>query len=278
MTKYVILNSDDFGISDGVNRGVIEAHLNGLVSSTCTMTNMPAAGDGIQQAQAKVPNLGLGLHLTLSFGKPVSSPKAVPSLVDSDGQFPQSYDGLMGKLTIFNPDELQAEVQAQFDRFVELAGQLPTHIDSHHRAAYIHPASFERMCKLCAEHDLPMRRPVAFDYPQLNASLPTNSDGKLVETLRAIYEKYDSPRCTDTLADTFQWERGSRLELFQSVLSNVGDGYTEVICHVGYADDLTESYAEPREDELRAVLHPDLRKTAEAHDIQFISFADLPKR
>lgn len=277
MTKYVIFNSDDFGISDGVNRGVIEAHLDGLLSSTCTMSHMPAAADGIKQAQAKAPTLGLGLHLTLSFGKPILPAAVVPSLVDGDGYFPQSYDGLMDKLPSFGADELQSEVQAQFDRFVELAGTLPTHIDSHHRGAYLHPASFEAMCKLCAEYDLPMRRPALLYNPDSYGSTPMNHDGTLAQQLKAIYEKYDSPRCTDHLMDTFQWERGSRLELFQSVLARVVEGYTEVICHVGYADGLTESYAEPRENELAAVIHPDLRQTAQKHQIQFITFADLPK-
>jgi len=278
MTKYVILNSDDFGISDGVNRGVIEAHLNGVLSSTCTMTNIPSAGDGIQQAQAKAPKLGVGLHLTLSFGKPVLSPDQVPSLVDSEGQFSQSYGGLMEKLPTFAGDELRAEVKAQFDRFVELAGTTPTHIDSHHRGAYLHPASFDAMCQLCAEHDLPMRRPTVLYNPYSFDDIPINTDGTLFEQLKAIYEKHGSPRCPDQLADTFQWERGDRLGLFQSVLSSVGEGYTEVICHVGYAEGLAESYAEPREDELAAVLHPDLRKTIEANQIQLITFADLPSR
>lgn len=276
MTKYVIFNADDFGISDGVNRGIIEAHRDGLLSSTCTMVNMSAAGDGIRQAQQKAPELGVGLHLTLSFGKPVSSPAMVSSLVDSDGNFPQTSRDLMERLSQFDANELQAEIQAQFDRFVTLAGQLPTHIDSHHRGAYLHPASFEVMCKLCKEHDLPMRRPALLYNPQAYDHIPLNNDGNLYQQLRDIYEKYDSPRCPDHIADTFQWERGDRLPLFQSVLSKVKDGYNEVICHVGYAEGLKEAYAEPREDELSAVIHPELKQTADSLGIEFVTFADLP--
>lgn len=276
MTKYVIINSDDFGISEGVNRGILEAHNNGVLTSTCTMVNMPAAADGIQQAHAKAPDLGVGLHLTLSFGQPVSSPKHVPTLVDANGLFPQTYDQMMDRYPMFSEDDLEREVQAQFDRFVELADQLPTHIDSHHRAAYLHPASFEVMCRLCAEHELPMRRPTWIDHPAGFDNVSTNIDGTLVDQLRAIYEKYGSPHCTDNLGETFQWERGDRLPLFQSVLAGVTDGYTEVICHVGYADGLTESYTAPREDELAAVLHPALHKTIVSNAIELITFADLP--
>jgi chitin disaccharide deacetylase len=276
MTKYLIFNSDDFGISDGINRGVIEAHQNGIVSSTCTMSNMPSAEAGIQLAQSSAPKLGVGLHLTLSFGMPVSPPESVPSLVVEDGQFAQNYQQLMKKLPVYTDEDLQTELQAQFDHFVKLAGCLPSHIDSHHRAAYVHPASFEVMCRLCAEHDLPMRRPTWLDNAQGYEGMPTNADGTLVEQLRVIYEKYDSPRCPENIVDTFHWERGSRVELFKTVVSNIGDGVTEIVCHVGYAEGLNEDYTFQREDELEAITHADLIELVKSNDIRLITFADLP--
>ncbi len=277
MTKYVIFNSDDFGISDGVNRGVIEAHNDGLLSSTCTMINVQSAVNGIRQAQEKAPKLGVGLHFTLSFGKPVLPANEVSSLVRSDGRFPQTYDGLTEQLPQYDATELANEIHAQFDRFVEIAGILPTHMDSHHRGAYLHPASFEVMCTLCKEHNIPMRRPALLYAPHGYDNLPNNPDGTLYEQLKAIYEKYDSPRCPDRIVDTFEWERGDRLPRFKEILSNIEAGYTEVICHVGYADGLQEAYSEPREDELIAVKHPELRQVAEQNNLEFVTFADLPK-
>lgn len=276
MTKYVIINSDDFGISEGVNRGIVEAHQKGVLSSTCTMSNMPDAGEGIKLAQSTAPKLGLGLHLVLSFGVPVSPAEKVPSLVFAEGQFAQTYRQLMEKLPVYTDEDLETELQAQFDHFVEMAGRLPTHIDSHHRAAYVHPASFELMCRLCAEHDLPMRRPTWLDNAASYADLPTNADGKLVEQLSAIYEKYGRPRCPQFIADTFRWERGSRLDLFKSVVAGVRDGYTEIVCHVGYAQGLNEDYTFQREDELEAIIHADLRETVTANEIELISFLNLP--
>jgi len=275
MTKYLIMNSDDFGITDGVNRGIIEAHHNGILSSTCTMSNMPSAEAGIQLAQSTAPKLGVGLHLTLSFGAPVSAPDRVPSLVFGDGQFAQDYQQLMEKLPIYTDEDLETEMQAQFDHFVELAGRVPTHIDSHHRAAYVHPASFEVMCRLCAEHDLPMRRPAWLDDEGSYAGLPTDADGTLVDQLRMIYKKYGSPRCPDRTGDTFHFGLGSRVELFQSVVSDVKDGYTEIVCHVGYADGLQEAYNVQREDELEAVTHADLMALVQSKGIKLITFADL---
>ena len=275
MTKYLIVNSDDFGISEGVNRGIIEAHHKGILTSTCTMSNMPFAEAGIKLAQSTAPKLGVGLHLTLSFGAPVSAPKRVPSLVFADGKFAQNYQQLMEKLPAYTDDDLEREMQAQFDHFVDMAECLPTHIDSHHRAAYVHPASFEVMCRLCAENDLPMRRPAWLDNEESYAGLPNDADGTLVAQLRMIYEKYGSPPCPDQTGDTFHWELGSRLDLFQSVVGDVQEGITEIVCHVGYAEGLQEAYNIQREDELKAVIHPDLMSVIQSKGIQLITFADL---
>src|SRR5690606_15751033 len=96
-------------------------------------------------AHNQAPKLGLGLHLVLSYGKPVSAPETVPSLVDENGLFPQTYQGLMDKLTGYAAEDLDREFRTQFKRFLDLAGHKPDHIDSHHRAAYLHPAAFEVM-------------------------------------------------------------------------------------------------------------------------------------
>src|ERR687896_2728566 len=82
--RQLVVNADDFGISRGVNRGIVEAHRSGLVTSASLMANLPAAEDALTRA-ATCPDLGLGLHLTLSAGRPLSPPEQLPSLVDGTG-------------------------------------------------------------------------------------------------------------------------------------------------------------------------------------------------
>src|SRR5918999_6510924 len=84
--RQLVVNADDFGISRGVNRGIVEAHRSGLVTSASLMANLPSAEDALTRA-AICPDLGLGLHLTLTAGRPLLPPAAVPTLVDPDGQF-----------------------------------------------------------------------------------------------------------------------------------------------------------------------------------------------
>jgi hypothetical protein len=85
--RQLIVNADDFGYSSGVNRGILEAHRQGIVTSTSVMVNQRAAPAGTKQALTDAPDLGLGLHLILTQGRPVLPPGQVPSLVGGDGRF-----------------------------------------------------------------------------------------------------------------------------------------------------------------------------------------------
>ncbi len=129
--KYLIVNADDFGASAGINRGILEAHRHGILTSTSLMVNMPASEEAATLA-AGAARLSVGLHVnfTNEGGAPV-----VP---------------------LTDPESCRIELQRQFARFEELTGHLPTHLDSHHN---IHrkPQLLPLFLDLAARHDLPMR-------------------------------------------------------------------------------------------------------------------------
>lgn len=121
----LIVNADDFGLSYGVNHGIIDSYLYGIVNSTTMMMNMDGTEHAIQLAK-KYPELRVGIHLVLTCGKPLED--NVPSLVDDLGYF-KVYSTL-------NPndislEELEREWTAQIERFIH-SGLKPSHIDSHH--------------------------------------------------------------------------------------------------------------------------------------------------
>src|SRR2546425_9238689 len=102
---YVIVNADDFGSSEGINHGIIAAHEQGIVTSTSLMVNTPATAAAVKLARA-YPNLGLGLHVNLT--------GEGERLVDLEDR-----------------QAVKRELEEQFNRFVDLTGQFPTHLDSH---------------------------------------------------------------------------------------------------------------------------------------------------
>lgn len=130
--KKLIINADDFGLHQEINKGIIKAFEEGVLTSTTLMCSAPAFEDAVSRALAH-PDLGVGIHLTLVGGvAPVLSPDEVPSLVDKDGKFVENYVGLItnyyqGKV---KKEEIYRELDAQIQRAFS-TGIPITHIDSH---------------------------------------------------------------------------------------------------------------------------------------------------
>jgi hopanoid biosynthesis associated protein HpnK len=149
MAKRIIINADDFGLCRGVNEAVAKAHDQGVLTSATIMVNMPEAEDAVEIAKLK-PGLGVGVHLNLSEGRPVSKESCVNCLLDDDGQFAYSPWKLaamciaLHKIRQAVETELAAQIQWVIDR-----GLVPTHLDSH---KHIHsfPAIFPIVCRLAS--------------------------------------------------------------------------------------------------------------------------------
>jgi chitin disaccharide deacetylase len=136
--RYLIVNADDFGYSSGVNRGVIEAHERGIVTSASLMVNQRAAAEAAAYARARV-ELSLGLHVELE--RWYSRSRSWLRLLHTEIGFRKV---------------VAAEIRRQLDRFCHLVGRDPTHIDSHHNRHRTEPAR-SILIDLAQELDVPLR-------------------------------------------------------------------------------------------------------------------------
>ncbi len=145
----LIVNADDFGASSAVNRAIIQAHDEGILTSTSLMVGGDAFEEAVELAKSR-PNLAVGLHLTFVFGKSVLSRSEIPHLVDEGRNFPND-PALAGVKYFFSPAarrEIRREVRAQFERFA--ATGLPfSHVDGHLHI-HLHPVIFRELVR-CAE-------------------------------------------------------------------------------------------------------------------------------
>src|SRR4051812_30971879 len=150
--RQLVVNADDLGISRGVNRGIIQAHRDGLVTSASLMANLPSAEDALARAAA-CPDLDLGLHLTLTAGRPLSRPDRVPSLVDADGSF-HLLGTLLARLSLgqVRADDLTRELTAQAEWALR-RGVRPSHLDSHHHI-HTHPRVAPIVIGLARQHGI----------------------------------------------------------------------------------------------------------------------------
>lgn len=148
MTKLIV-NADDFGYSKGVNYGIAEAHLNGVVTSATMMANMPGLSHALKLMR-ELPALGVGIHLSLTLGKPVSP--HVDLLTGEEGLFKTQahYQTHTADL-----NQLYEEWKAQITKLLHLGVPL-THIDSHHHMHTLggHVEVAERLSE---EFQLPLR-------------------------------------------------------------------------------------------------------------------------
>jgi len=129
--RRLIVNADDFGLHESVNRGIRAAHLQGIVTSASLMASGAAFDQAVGIAR-ECPRLGVGVHLTLVGGRPVLPVAEIPTLVDEEGSFYASYSLFLarymsGRVSLA---EIERELAAQIAK-VRLAGINPSHLDSH---------------------------------------------------------------------------------------------------------------------------------------------------
>jgi predicted glycoside hydrolase/deacetylase ChbG (UPF0249 family) len=127
--KYLIVNADDFGASRGINRGMLEAHRLGILTSASLLVNAPSSEEAAALGRT-VPDLSVGLHADIR--KELSASDVVPG------------------------PELRAALRGQFARFQELMGRPPTHLDSHHNT-HRDPRALPHFLELAQEHGLSLR-------------------------------------------------------------------------------------------------------------------------
>jgi predicted glycoside hydrolase/deacetylase ChbG (UPF0249 family) len=252
-TKKLIVNADDYGLTDGVTDGILHAFREGIVSSASIM----ATGEDFTRAAllAKDARLPLGLHLTLTWGKPLSAPQDVPTLLKADGRFKRPEDYRQAPPS---PREAAGEWEKQLNRLKE-AGLCPDHLDSHHFVYELPEMGLlEIAADLAARLNLPLRqtREASLAYLQ----------GRGLET-------------PDFFCGAFYGEGVSTAGL-TALFAKPWQGVAELMCHPGQNTDRLaqiSSYTEKRAKELAILTAPGLGDKLVAMGIETVSFADLQK-
>jgi hopanoid biosynthesis associated protein HpnK len=146
----LIVNADDYGLSESVNAAVLKAHDRGILTSCSLMVAEPAATAAVTAARER-PGLAVGLHLTAVCGRAVLPSAEIPRLVDASGRFSESpvAAGLRYAFSRATQRELERELRAQFERFAGFGTPL-SHVDGHLHM-HMHPFVFDRLLALAAE-------------------------------------------------------------------------------------------------------------------------------
>ncbi|MDR1133345.1 MAG: ChbG/HpnK family deacetylase [Synergistaceae bacterium] len=187
-----IINADDFGMSDDINRAIERAFERGCVTSASLATNGARAGDALKFARDN-PSLRIGVHLTLTEGPPLSDPASLPLLVGADGRLAHGFARLLW-LSFTRESDLLEQAELEWRKQIDAAleyGIVISHLDSH-RHVHMIPALFRLAVRLRREYGVPRLRIVNEDF--LNSLFTARSpapffDGALVKyaVLKTFY-------------------------------------------------------------------------------------------
>jgi len=292
----LIVNADDFGLTAGVNRAIVEGHNSGVVSSTTLMANGAAFADAVNAARS-APNLSVGCHVTLVDGTPVSPPDAADTLVAIRSAEPDKFYSSLSAFAAramlggFDRDQLVAEVAAQI-RKIKATGLQVTHLDTH-KHAHIFPeilVALLRAARICGVRAI--RNPVV-PVKALPAKMFTRN--------RELWKRYGQVRILHSFSrqflqrtkraglltpdgvvgviETGSLENAGYASLLRQTLTSLPEGTWELVCHPGYCDaDLqavrTRLLAS-REEERRLLTSAGLRKFLEEQKFQVISYREF---
>ena len=270
--KRLIVNADDFGRTHAINQAVIEAHRRGLLTSASLMVNGEAAAEAVILAR-QTPSLGVGLHLCLVGGRSTLSTAQIPDLVDAHGCFSNA-PVAAGWRYYFRRDlrpQIEREIAAQLDQFRQTGLRLD-HVNGHLNL-HLHPRVFD----LLLPRLLPFK-PVGFRLTRdpfwFNARL---AGGRWAYRLSHalifnVLAHQAQPRLraaglrhTDAVFGLLQTGRADATFVGR-LLDRLPPGDSELYSHPA----LDES-----QEELAALLNPDLKDLATRRGIQWVRYQDL---
>lgn len=234
----VIVNADDFGLTQGGNKAIIESYQHGILTSTTLMATTKFTQEAIQLAKEN-PGLGVGVHMVLTTQGPLLDTHK--NIANKDGKFCWTINSLDETI---DKEEVYREWDAQI---ASIAKELDiTHLDSHHHV-HLHPALDGIVQRLSEKYKVPFR-----------------SERTLLPNEVEVNPKFYKQGVTEAFI----------LELFEEKAYDVVD----LMTHPAYVDEYLRSissYTEERFTELQILSDPKLREKAESLGIELISYRDI---
>ena len=287
--RRLIVNADDFGLTHGVNRAILEAHSHGIVTSSTLMANGRAFDDAVQSATSAT-KLSVGCHVVLVDGSPVFEKKPTATTLSNekfdDGRFYETLNGFALRLLRgrINVDDIEAEATAQI-RKLQAAGIVVSHLDTH-KHTHILPRVLRPLLRAARACGVPaLRNPFGPVHMSVVASRPRlwkrfsqvtvlNRLGKSFRKSVAAAGMF-TPDGTVGIVATGAMD----IPLFESIVKSLPEGTWELVCHPGYNDaelaGIRTRLRDSRVQELQLLTSPEAREILARSGVQLVSYRDL---
>jgi len=244
MASRLIINADDFGLTSGINHAIVELHRAGVLTSATLMATGSAFDEAATIARAN-PSLGVGCHIVLTDGIPVSHPDSIATLLGADGKTfrPSVLDFVQALLrNTISEEEIEREALAQIQK-LQGAGINVTHVDTH-KHTHLFPAVARPILRAMSQSFIAaIRNPFepAFTRSLAHAGLKRRLQISLLNSLRPCFGQHDELQSSEivTTGGTVGVSATGNLNsttLLQILTSLPASGTFELVCHPGYND------------------------------------------
>lgn len=241
MKRALIVNADDCNLTPGVTRAILECHDRGILTSTTFMVNLPVDAQTVRELKRR-KNLGVGIHLNVTLGAPVEKTRRVRSLLEPGSGTFRKRASQLSKFP--EAGDLAKEYRAQIERFIQLFGRRPTHLDTHHQL-HDYPFFLKVLIATARSFRLPVRRSKLFVQKEMRSGI----------------------RTTDFFFGNLSPEGYWRQRPLETVLTHLPEGVSEIMCHPGKNDAALaalSTFTKGREAELRLFSSPGMHRLSES--------------
>jgi hopanoid biosynthesis associated protein HpnK len=282
MAGRLIVNADDFGLCEGVNKAVKRAHTEGILTSATIMVGMPAAAQAVELA-GEMPDLGVGVHLNLTEGAPISKDQRVKILLDGSCEFSFSLGKLVARSMLSKAVRQAIEIElAEQIQWLIAGGIKPTHLDSH---KHIHtcPGIWPVVIGLAKRFGIgAIRWPFepaqvsGNDWPRPPKGGKTRAH--IVRMMAVINRKQNDTFIKNDMFLGVAHTGKIDVDFWQMVAKNSVGGVVEVMTHPGFAEGLDPRRTrliEQRQVELEALCSEETKKSLADVNIELTHYGKL---
>ena len=301
--RFLIITADDFGASENINEGIKIAADKKSITTISVLSNFTESLSQLKYISESHPDIGIGVHLNITTGKPLLGAERVPSLVDANGNF-YTIEALLPKITSISIEDLRKELRAQIIALVNYDIRLD-HLSDQNGIISLYTPFFDILMELAKEFDLPVRTPVvaSVKYHDVFANSEMNRRGRQIGLRLALTHPFKSIRLfkysginemtkkvqklderkilhPDLLIDSF-WGNPTAAN-FLHILENLPKGVSEIMIHCGtnirqenYPSGLDQDYFRDRENELITITSDYLKEYFSFLNIKNIGYSDI---
>jgi chitin disaccharide deacetylase len=284
--KSLIVNADDFGLTAGVNAGIVRGFRDGILTSTTLMATAAAFDDAVARVREN-PGMDVGCHLVLVGGNCVAPADEIPSLAKKNGELPHTLFELVGRLSsgLIQSEDIEREFRAQIERVISV-GITPSHLDSH-KHTHAHPIVMEAMFRVAREFGITrVRKP--FEETPITSKL-SEANGALTQRFLISVASISAPafrrglKSYDLRAPDHFFGVMLTGTLCSSALrrliEQLPEGTSEIMCHPGICDaeleKSTTRLKQQRQVELNALLDAEVERAVRDSGVRLMPYREL---